>query len=279
MFDLMMLRSRSVPSDPPRRRGASVPEPERDPLGFIRSLLAAVPWVQSGLGILVLVIAGMVPWATGEALNALDRPIGQVSVSGDLTGEDRTAVEAEASKWIGRSFFATDLARVKAEVETRPWVESAAVSRAWPDRLQVEIREKQPLAYWNEGQLISLSGRVFQPDNPEVAGRLPRLSGPDERVREVVTTAREMAEKLAQQGIGFAGLQLEDRGAWTLILSNGIEVALGRDQVGERFERFMTVYQGQLAARAHEVKRVDARYTNGVAVRWKAPDSPTEKNS
>jgi len=129
VFDHMLLRSRPIPADPPRPRGASVPEPERDPFGLFRSLLGAVPWVQSGLGVLVLIAAGMVPWATGEALNALDRQIGQVSVTGELTGEDRAAVEAQAGKWIGRSFFATDLARVKEEIESRPWVESAAVSR------------------------------------------------------------------------------------------------------------------------------------------------------
>jgi len=32
----------------------------------------------------------------------------------------------------------------------------------------------------------------------------------------------------------------------------------------------MTVYQARLASRADEVSRVDARYTNGVAVQWKA---------
>ena len=69
-----------------------------------------------------------------------------------------------------------------------------------------------------------------------------------------------------------ARYELTVRGAWTLTLANGIEVALGRDQVEERFERFLTVYEGRLAVRADEVRRVDARYTNGVAVQWKNLD-------
>ena len=79
-----------------------------------------------------------------------------------------------------------------------------------------------------------------------------------------------MSEQLLGYGLGFAGLTLEQRGAWTLTLANGIEVVLGRDQVEQRFERFITVYENRLASRVSEVSRVDARYSNGVAVQWKA---------
>ena len=36
-----------------------------------------------------------------------------------------------------------------------------------------------------------------------------------------------------------------------------------------RFQRFITVYENRLASRLDEVSRVDARYSNGVAVQWK----------
>jgi cell division protein FtsQ len=56
-------------------------------------------------------------------------------------------------------------------------------------------------------------------------------------------------------------------------------VVLGRDQVTERFERFVTVYQERLVSRANEVKRVDARYSNGVAVKWKPDATASGKNT
>ena len=126
------------------------------------------------------------------------------------------------------------------------------------------------MAYWTDGRLVSRTGELFAPGNPEVAGRLPRLAGPDERVRDVIRMAQTMSEQLVGHGLNFAGLSLEQRGAWTLQLANGIEVVLGRDQVEQRFERFITVYETRLASRSDEVSRVDARYTNGVAVQWKA---------
>jgi len=269
MFDQILIKSRPIPSEPPKRRGATSMETEPSRFRLLGAILAAVPWSQVVIGSGVVLLAALVPWGTGEVLNAMDRQVMAVDITSNLVGENRVALERSAGQWVGRSFFATDLSDVKNQLEQRPWVESAAVRRVWPDRLAIEIREKKPLAYWSDGRLVSRSGEVFAPSNPEVAGKLPLLSGPDERVMDVIRMARTMSDTLAEHSLGFAGLSLEQRGAWTLTLSNGIEVVLGRDQVTERFERFVTVYQERLVSRASEVKRVDARYSNGVAVKWK----------
>lgn len=279
MLDGLLIRSRAVPSEPPRRRGATSLGPERDRFGLLKAVLAAVPWLQVGMGAAIVLLAAMVPWGTGQVLSAMDRQIMAIDVTGTLVGESRTDLERKTGDWIGRSFFATDLSDIKTELEQRPWVESAAVRRVWPDRLEIEIREKKPLAYWNSDRLVSRSGELFAPPNPEIAGRLPRLAGPDERVKDVIRQARTMSETLSARGLGFAGLTLEQRGAWTLTLANGIEVVLGRDQVEERFERFITVYENRLISREDEVSQVDARYTNGVAVKWKSDVSGSGKKS
>lgn len=279
MLDRLMLRSRLVPSEPPRRRGATSSVEEQGVLDIFRQLLGAVPWIQVGLGALVLMLAAMVPWGTGQVLAAMDKQIMRVEVTGQLVGENVNALERHAAPWLGRSFFTTDLAEIKRAYEQRPWVDSAAVRRVWPDRVVVEIREHRPLAYWNDRELISRTGDVFLPGNREAAGRLPSLKGPEGRVREVIDMARTMANELDARGLGFAGIALEDRGAWTLTLSNGIEVALGRDQVEQRFERFLAVYNLQIASRADQVETIDARYTNGVAVRWKPLKDESDNNS
>lgn len=270
MLETLLIRSRAVPPEPPRRRGATSLEPGRDRFGVLKAVLSAVPWLQVGLGLTVLLLAAMLPWAGDRLLAAMDQQILAVDVDGNFVGESRVGIERAASAWIGKSYFATDLAEIKAELEQRPWVASAAVKRVWPGRLEIDIRERKPLAYWTDGRLVSRSGELFSPPNPEVAGSLPRLAGPDERVREVIDMARSMSERLVDYGLGFASLELEQRGAWTLSLSNGIEVVLGRDQVQKRFERFITVYEDRLASRVDEVSRIDARYSNGVAVQWKA---------
>lgn len=270
MLETLLIRSRAEPSEPPRRRGATSLGPERDRFGVLKAVLAAVPWLQVGMGAVIVLLAALVPWGTGKVLGAMDQQILAIDVQGELIGDSQVAIERAAGKWIGKSYFATDLSEIKDSLERRPWVQSAAVRRVWPDRLVIDIREKKPLAYWTDGRLVSRTGELFAPGNPEVAGRLPRLAGPDERVRDVIRMAQTMSEQLVGHGLNFAGLSLEQRGAWTLQLANGIEVVLGRDQVEQRFERFITVYETRLASRSDEVSRVDARYTNGVAVQWKA---------
>ena len=270
MLTTLLIRTRAVPPDPPGRRGATSLGPDRDRFGLLKAVLAAVPWVKVGVGTTVVLLAAMMPWAVDRMLAAIDQQIVAVDVRGEFVGESRVAVERAAGSWVGKSYFATDLEDIKAELEQRPLVASAAVKRVWPGRLEIDIREKKPLAYWSDGRLVSRSGQLFRPPNPEAAGRLPRLSGPDERVREVIAMARSMSDKLMNYGLGFSGLALETRGAWTLTLNSGVEVVLGRDQVESRFERFITVYENRLASRLDEVSRVDARYSNGVAVQWKA---------
>ncbi|MCM0611038.1 cell division protein FtsQ/DivIB [Marinobacter sediminum] len=279
MLETLLIRSRAVPSDPPRRRGATTLGPERDRFGVLKAVLAAVPWLQIGMGAVIVLLAALVPWGTGKVLNAMDQQFLAVDVNGDFIGDSQVALERAAGNWIGKSYFSTDLSEIKESLERRPWVESAAVRRVWPDRLVIDIREKKPLAYWDDGRLVSRTGELFAPENPQVAGRLPRLAGPDERVRDVIRMARTMSEELVGHGLSFAGLSLEERGAWTLQLANGIEVVLGRDQVEQRFERFITVYETRLASRSDEVSRVDARYTNGVAVQWKAAEGASSPKS
>lgn len=279
MLEKLLIRSPAIPSEPPRRRGATSLGPERDRFGLLRGVLGAVPWLQVAMGAVIVLLAALVPWGAGKVLSAMDQQILAVDVKGNFAGDSRVAVERAAGNWIGKSYFATDLSDIKTHLERRPWVESAAVRRVWPDRLMIDVREKKPLAYWTDGRLVSRSGELFAPSNPEVAGRLPRLAGPDERVRDVINMAQIMSDRLAARGLGFSGLVLENRGAWTLQLANGIEVVLGRDQVEQRFERFITVYENRLAARSDEVSRVDARYTNGVAVKWKAVDAASSPKS
>lgn len=279
MLEQMLLRGRFVPSEPPRRRGATSSGPEQTLFGVLADVLASVSWGKLGIGTVVVFVAALVPWGTGQLLAAMDRQFMRIEVQGTFVGENRNSLERHGAQWLGESFFTTDLADIKRSFEARPWVESAAVKRAWPDGLVVEIREHRPLAYWNDTQLISRTGEVFAPANRDVAGPLPRLRGPEGRTREVIGTGRHIAERLDARGIGFAGIALEERGAWTLTLANGIEVALGRDQVEQRFERFLTVYGEQLASRADQVERIDARYTNGVAVRWKPLEGASDNNS
>lgn len=269
---LSPLRIRDTRAKTARQRGASpmVEDPSalRLALRMVAGAVRRVPWSQVLLGLVVAVTAAMLPWAIGQGVQFLDQDFNRVQVQGELTRVTEPALQNHLEPFIGTSYFATDLSRVKAQLEMLPWVESAAVGREWPGTLTVSVREHEPVALWNGQALISGEGTVFRPAAP-AALDLPRLNGPAGRADEVLERARAFRGELAALGLGLESVSLEPRGAWTLLLDNGISVSLGRDRVRERFERFMTVYESRLSPVAADITGVDARYGNGVAVRWR----------
>ncbi len=57
---------------------------------------------------------------------------------------------------IGRNVFFIPLSERKTQLEKIPWVESASVMRFVPNRLQIEIRERTPIAFARVGSRIAL---------------------------------------------------------------------------------------------------------------------------
>ena len=54
-----------------------------------------------------------------------------------------------------------------------------------------------------------------------------------------------------------------------MTLSNGIEIRLGRRDVGERTDLFLAVVANIITGRAAEIEYVDMRYGNGFTIGWK----------
>ena len=65
-------------------------------------------------------------------------------------------------------------------------------------------------------------------------------------------------------------LRLDPRGAWEMVLTNGVTVRLGRRDVDARMERFVRVAAEVIAGRAAEIDHVDMRYSNGFSIGWRA---------
>jgi cell division protein FtsQ len=85
----------------------------------------------------------------------------------------------------------------------------------------------------------------------------------------MLTYMADIESKLMAWGLSADQLVLNERGAWSLGLANGPVIELGTDTTESRLERALKVYQGLQADAQAAVERLDARYTNGVSVRWK----------
>lgn len=185
-----------------------------------------------------------------------------------------STVRGTALPRIKGNFFTANLDAVRTAFESVPWVRKAAVRREWPNKLIVSVEEHVPLGTWGEdGRLISVKGDVFTANLAEAEEdrKLLEFSGPNGSEKEVIARFNDLREWFAPTNLVPEGVQLSGRYAWTVKLSNGMKVELGREQNQEtlkaRAERLVSVYP-QLAARLQErIESIDMRYPNGLALK------------
>lgn len=173
---------------------------------------------------------------------------------------------------VGGNFFALDLQEIRAAFEAVPWVRRATVRRVWPDSLHVSLEEHRAFAIWNQDGLINTHGEAFSAnlDEAEEESALPRFAGPVGSERLVMDRYVELVDALKPLKLHPDQLELSARQAWTVKLSDGTTLLLGRDQgvaIPERLARWAEVYP-QVASRiGQRAQTVDLRYPNGFAIR------------
>ena len=260
-----------------QHRGASSVKQSRSPVAslylVVRALCNAVkafPWRPCCLhlsifGFWLLVLTGAVfgaRWA--------DQPISRIEVVGDFKQIRQQVVEAELTAALEKSFFTFDLSDIQQQLENRAWVHTANVERQWPGILQVELLEEQALAEWNDRGFVSTEGKVVMlPDSPGL-DHLPAFYGEHEHAALMLSTFNQWQSQLATVELKIDSLRLTKRGAWQIGFAGDWMLNLGKAQVDERLQRFIAVYGKRLYQDADNIRAIDARYTQGVSVTWKA---------
>ena len=198
-------------------------------------------------------------------------PVRTMRVSGDLQHVTREQLRQVVEPYMQAGLLRLDVAAVRAAVQALPWVYRASVRRVWPDVVAMTIEEQKPLAHWGTKGLVNADGELFMPGKiGKVAKGLPEFEGPDGSSQELTHRYAAMQRALSPLGLKITQLVLDQRRSWRLQLSNGMGLMLGREDFYPRLLRFVRVYADVLARQASEIERVDLRYTNGFAVRWKA---------
>lgn len=207
-------------------------------------------------------------------------PIEWLEVSGSLQRTSASQVRAAAAPYASSGFFATELDRVRKAVEALPWVASAKVGRIWPDTLTIELTEHQPIARWNQTELLSglsdQGGVVLSIEGNEDIQGMVRLYGPEGYHDEVMRAWLVMRSQLATVGLHVEAVALDERGSWVVRLTDGTELLLGRENRSERLARFISVHE-HLRSKPRRAVMVDMRYANGMAVEWADPNTEQDR--
>jgi cell division protein FtsQ len=208
--------------------------------------------------------------AGGVLMWTLDQPIQKVEVAGRFQRVSPADIERAVKRQVrGVGLVSIDLEAVRGAIASIPWVDKVTVQRAWPRGLRVVVSEQVAAARWRESGLLNTRGELFASDARHVPQELAQLDGPDGTESEVAQRYLVSQGRLAEAGLRLTALRLDARGAWEFDLANGVTVRLGRRQVDERFERFITTAAKLVTQRADDISYVDMRYTNGFAIGWR----------
>ncbi len=176
------------------------------------------------------------------------------------------------------NFFTVDLEKIRHALEKVSWVRNVNVRREFPNSLAIQFEEHQPLARWNEVALVNVQGEVFEAKTTQV---LPKFNGYPGSSAEIAQQYAVFSEQLSPLNLKVTQLTLSPRHAWQMHLDNEMVVELGRESMGLRLSRFVSVYPYGLSGTQAVVKKgvdtvpavIDMRYRYGFAVRMKHGDA------
>ena len=191
-----------------------------------------------------------------------------------VTGEFRQVSDARVRRvvlpYVQHGFFAVDLDGLRRELGALPWVKSVEVRKRWPDRLEVTLVEYRPLARWGEQRMLSENGELF-PAPKGLGAKLPLFQGPDARATDMIAFHAQARPLFLGSGLQVSEIDLSARGSWSLKLSDGTQVEVGRNDSQQRLQRFSRLLPRLVAHEPRTLERADLRYTNGFALVWGAP--------
>ena len=177
------------------------------------------------------------------------------------------------------SFFNVNLHEAKRAASKLEWVRSVKIDRIPPSKIKVTIDEYEPAARWirngEQAGLVSPQGEVFQAAYGE---ELPEFDGDVNEQKVMAEQYENFNNQLKPLRLRIIRLQYSPRGAWAMMLNNGIEVRLGKEDISARMARFVRAFPRQLQTKAQYIDYVDMRYKDAFATRMRSDAPPPEPN-
>jgi cell division protein FtsQ len=178
---------------------------------------------------LALVMGGLIAWILLSPWLDADR----VDTSGILASEAHSLL-AETGVVVGRPLILIRAGDVEAALEGDPYVASADVTVEWPDRVVVQVEERQPVA-WVEtasGWAHHAADGVAlpspdQPDDTKAWIRLPELAEGEATSSRELLGALEFVAALPDDLAAQTTLRLRPTGEWWAEIPD-FDVRLGR---------------------------------------------------
>jgi cell division protein FtsQ len=180
---------------------------------------------------------------------------------------------------IGRNIFSVPLSEQKAKLEQIPWVESARVMRFVPNRLQVDIHERTPVAFARVGPrifLIDAGGTLMElpqkrkysfpvilgmnPGEP-LSTRIPRMKAYNDLVQQLDSSGARYSQDLSEVDL----TDLENLKVRVNDPQGDVLVELGASEYLKRYKTYVGHVQ-EWRQQFQKLESVNLRYDNQVIV-------------
>jgi len=214
----------------------------------------------------VLLIAGLVLLA-GFGVKRI--PIKYVRTEGVFQYLSKDEIKTALQPLVTTGFFDADMQAIHQAVSQLTWVDTVTVKRVWPDAIDIKIREKKPYVRWGQQSLVTARGDIITPKNIDQFKTLPILQGPELQQVKTLEIMKGVNTALADQSMRMAEFTINDRWAWKIKLTTGLEILLGRNEQLKKLQRFLKTLEVLGQEQVEKIAIVDLRYPNGYAVSWK----------
>jgi len=196
------------------------------------------------------------------------RPISSVLLRGEFNFISKDKIKSALKANLKEDFVNLDLEKLKKDLEFSPWIEEVKLSRVWPAKLVIEVREQVPIARWGEKGFINRFGKKISIDSNAMLSDLPQLSGPDTMVRDIASEYLRISRLFGEKGIQLTGVSVDGTRSWVLWVAGKRSIYMGADNLAAKLDLFLQIYEQHLANSLENVKKVDMRYKSGLAIEW-----------
>lgn len=204
----------------------------------------------------------------GSVETLTSRPITSVLIRGEFKFISKTEVQKVVRANLTQDFVNLNLENLKNTLGMNPWVENVELTRVWPARLLINIQEQVPIARWGEHGFINRYGKKINVENNSRLSKLPRLSGPDNMERQIAGEYLKISRLLAEKDIQLEGVSVNESSSWALNLPQQRLLFLGAEDLADKLDLFLQIYEQHLAGSLENVKKIDMRYQSGMAIEW-----------
>jgi len=172
-----------------------------------------------------------------------------------------------STKIYDEGFLQINLSDIKEEIGQVNWVKSVSLERRWPDQINILIEEEDIIGWWNKDSIINSKGNLFSLDEQSLPGGLIEFYGPNGQQAIVYEKYLLFAEELSTRGILIEKVTLDFKGSWIVTIRPNIALRLGKENIGERFDRFLMIWDESLLDNLAVIEYIDLRYTEGFSVK------------